>query len=117
MVLDVKYRKNTLFIEGNTLNFDFEVGNAFAVDGKVIFLLKIPYDNDTLKNIYCLSGNCQFIWQVQSVLEAYPDLNEELPFENMVLRENGKISASDFYGRNFDIDTNNGKISGFKIAR
>ncbi|MBR1943524.1 hypothetical protein IJ843_07300 [bacterium] len=117
MVLDVKYRKNTLFVQGKPLNFDFEVGNALAVDDKVIFLLKIPYDNNTLKNIYCLSDSCQFIWQVQSVLEAYPDLNEELPFENMVLRENGNISASDFYGRNFDIDTNNGKILDFKIAR
>lgn len=117
MAIDVKFRKNTLFVEGNTLNFDFEVGNAFEVNNNVVFLLKIPNDNDTLKNIYCLNSNCQFLWQVQSVLEVYPDLKVELPFENMTMRENGNISASDFYGRNFDIDASNGKILNFKISR
>lgn len=117
MALNVQFRKNTLFVNDKQLNFDFEVGNAFVKDNKIIFLLKIPYDNNTLRNIYCLSADCQFLWQVQSALEAYPKINEELPFENMVLKENGNISASDFYGRNFEINPADGKIIDFKVTR
>lgn len=118
MTLDVQFRKNTLFVNKKPINFDFEVGNALAVDDKVIFLLKIPYDDKTtLKNIYCLNENCQFLWQVQSALEAYPNINEELPFENMVQNGNGNISASDFYGRNFEINVTNGKIINFSVSR
>lgn len=117
MVLDVKFRKNNLIINGKPMRFDYEVGDAFAVDNKIIFLLRIPSGNDTLRNIYCLSEDYQFVWQVQSALEAYPEIGEELSFEGMSLRDNGNISAYDFYGRNFDIDVTNGKILSFKISR
>lgn len=117
IVLNVQYRKKTLVIDKKTLNFDYEVGNAFCVDDNIIFLLKIPYDKDTLKNIYCMSKDCQFLWQVQSVLDSYPELNVELPFEGMTKRSNGNISAYDFYGRNFEIDSNNGKFLGYKIVK
>lgn len=117
MAVDVQYRNKTLFVDKQPLKFDFEVGNAFSVDNNVVFLLKIPYEDETLKNIYCLNKNCQFLWQVQSVLEAYPDLTVELPFEGMNLCPNGKISAYDFYGRNFEIDAYNGKILGYKIVK
>ena len=117
MALDIQFRKNNLFINGRPMKFDYEVGNAFAYNDKILFLLRIPNGDNTLKNIYCLSSDCQFLWQVQSVLEAFPQLNEELPFEGMSLRENGNISAYDFYGRNFDIDSNNGKLLDFKVVR
>ena len=68
-------------------------------------MLQIPQGNDTLRNIYCLDENCQFLWQVQSVLEAYPDLGQEIPFVLIALREDGILTASDFFGRNFDIDS------------
>lgn len=117
MALDVQFRKNNLFINGSPMKFDYEVGNAFVADNKIIFLLRIPSGDSTLRNIYCLDANCQFLWQVQSSLEAYPEIREELPFEGISLRENGNISAYDFYGRNFDIDTSNGKIIDFKVSR
>ena len=117
MALDIQYRNKTLFVDKTPLNFDYEVGNAFCIDGNVVFLLKIPYDDETLNNIYCLDKECQFMWQVQSVLEVYPKLSVELPFEGMMLTPNGKISAYDFYGRNFEIDAYNGKIIGYKIVK
>lgn len=117
MDLDVSFRKNNLFINGKPMKFDYEVGNAFVVDDKIVFLLLIPNGNPTVQNIYCLNSDLQFLWQVQSMLEAYPQVGEELPYENMALRENGNISASDFFGRNFDIDVTNGKLVNFKIVR
>ena len=48
MTLDVQFRKNTLFVNKKPINFDFEIGNALAVDDKVIFLLKIPYDDNAV---------------------------------------------------------------------
>lgn len=117
MVLDVQFRKNTLFVNKKPINFDFTIGNALVVDNKIVFLLEIPQNNDTLRNIYCLNADCHFLWQVQSVLEAYPEIEEEIPFTNLALRENGTLTASDFFGRNFDIDHKTGKITGFKIAR
>ncbi|MBR2525457.1 hypothetical protein IKE67_03215, partial [bacterium] len=72
---------------------------------------------ETLQNIYCLNENCQFLWQVQSILLAYPELSEEIPFEDIKLKDNGRISAYDFYGRNFEINPDNGHITDFKISR
>lgn len=117
MTLDVQFRKNTLFVNKKPINFDFEIGNALAVDNKVVFMFQIPQENDTLRNIYCLDEDCQFLWQVQSVLEAYPDLGEEIPFVHIALREDGTLTASDFFGRNFDIDKNTGKIIDFRVSR
>lgn len=117
MAKDVQFRKNTLFVDKKPINFDFEVGNAFVCNNNVIFLLKIPYDNDTLHNIYCLNNDCQFLWQVQSITSAYPNMSDELPFEGMTLNEKGNISAYDFYGRNFEIDALNGHILDYKIVR
>lgn len=117
MAIDIQFRKNTLFVDKKPLNFDFEVGNAFECNNNIVFLLKIPYDDDTLRNIYCVSNNCRFLWQVQSVKEVFSDLSDELPFEGMSLNDNGNISAYDFYGRNFEINPLNGNILDFKIVR
>lgn len=117
MPTDLQFRKNTLFVNKKPLNFDYEVGNAFAYGDKIIFLLKIPYDDKTLRNIYCLNSDCGFLWQVQSVIEAYPEFDEELPFEGMSLKKNGNVSAYDFFGRNFEINSNNGNILDFKVVR
>ena len=117
MALDVKFRKNNLIVNGQPLTFDYEVGNAFVVENNVIFLLRIPNDGDVIRNIYCLNSDCKFLWQVQSPLEAFPEIGEELCFEDMSLRDNGNMSAYDFYGRNFDIDVTNGKILSFKVSR
>ena len=73
MALNVLYRKNTLFINNKPLNFDYTIGNAFPIGDKIVFMLEIPQNKDTLRNIYCLNSNCQFMWQVQSPLEAYPE--------------------------------------------
>lgn len=117
MALNVLFRKNTLFINNKPLNFDYKIGNAIVIDNKVVFMLEIPQGNDTLKNIYCLSSDCQFLWQVQSALEAYPEIGQEIPFSNLAVRKNGTVTASDFLGRNFDIDKNTGKLLNFKIVR
>jgi len=117
MVLDVQFRNKTLFVNKQPINFDFVVGNAIEIDNKIVFMLEIPQNEDILRNIYCLNSNCQFMWQVQSPLEAYPEIGQEMPFSNLAVRENGTVTASDFLGRNFDIDKNTGKIMKFKIAR
>ncbi len=117
MQQNVQYRKNTLFINNRPLNFDYTIGNAFSVNNKILFMLEIPPQDETLRNIYCLSSDCQFLWQVQSPLEAYPEIGQEIPFTNLAIRENGTVTASDFLGRNFDIDENTGKLINFKVAR
>lgn len=117
MAIDVQFRKNTLFVNKKPINFDFEIGNAFTVDDRIVFMLQIPQNDDTLQNIYCLNVDGQFLWQVQSVLEAYPELREEIPFVHIALREDGTLTASDFFGRNFDIDSVTGQITNFRIAR
>ncbi len=117
MKLDVQYRNKTLFINKRPLNFDFVVGNAFVVEDRVIFLLQIPSNDKTVRNIYCLNSECAFLWQVQSVLEKFPNLTEELPLEGMSLNDNGNISAYDFYGRNFEIDSKTGNILDYSVSR
>ncbi|MBR2525459.1 hypothetical protein IKE67_03225 [bacterium] len=115
--MSVKYEGKTVYFTTQPVVFNFEVGDLIETDNAVVVRLNIPADDDTRRNVFAMKKNAEFIWQVESSLEHYPEINVELPYENMALLNNGNISVSDFFGRTFEVDINTGKLLNFKVSR
>ncbi len=115
--MTVKYKDKTIYFTTQPVVFKFEIGDVIETDKTVIVRLNIPADNETRQNVFALQKNAKFIWQVESSLKVYPQINVELPYENMALLPNGNINVSDFFGRIFEIDITNGKILNFHTSR
>ena len=78
------------------------------INNQVIVLLSIPFNVDEIDNIYAVSLDCKINWKVESLSIINPNGNN-LPYENMFLN-NEELTATDFYGRRYFINTINGTI-------
>lgn len=108
----IKINKNVLSIDKNIIKFNYDIRDIKMVDNQVIVLLSIPFDVDEPSNIYAVSVDCKIIWKVESLK---PNGNN-LPFENIFLN-NGVLTATDFYGRRYFINTTNGMIERKDIVK
>lgn len=99
------------------IRFNLKIRTVLSVEKLVIVLLEVPYsDNKTLNNIHAFNLLGDEVWTVQPVPEKYPKLKNYLPFENLVY-SNDKLSATDFMGRRFFIDTKDGSLSDMDIVK
>ncbi len=114
--MDIKTEKNILTLNNKKIKFDHNIRQIDAYDDNVIILLEIPNNDNTLDNIYCYGQNGIIKWQVQSIKEAFPEMKNAFPFEQMSIIDD-KISASDFYGRRFFINIADGQIVGKDIVK
>ena len=117
MTISIQIEKNILVLNGKRIKFSHNIRQFKTInDDSVAVLLAIPGNDDTLDNIYCYFSNGIIKWQVQPLKEAFPELKNVFPFEQMSIID-GKISATDFYGRKFLINTDDGKILSKEIVK
>lgn len=116
MTLNIKIDKNVLTLNDKTTEFSHEIRQFKTLGEDVIVLLSIPSNDNTLDNIYCYSATGDLKWQVQPLKEAFPELKQVFPFEQMSVID-GVISATDFYGRRFMINPADGKILSKDIVK
>lgn len=114
--MEIKINQNILSLNGKEIKFNHNIRQFKTVGDDVIVLLAIPNNDNTLDNIYCYGSYGIIKWQVQPIKEAFPEMKQVFPFEQMSIIDN-KISASDFYGRRFIIDIQNGKILSKDIVK
>lgn len=88
--------------------FTHLIRDAILFDNKIVVLLEIPFNDNTINNIYAVNRKCDILWQSEDISRVYKN-QLLLPYEQMVV-ENGEIRASDFYGRRYYINGDNGKI-------
>ena len=94
------------YYHNNDLNLEFSVRQKIEIENLEIILLDIPYNDDTVDNIYGIH-NQKILWRVQT----RNDLSNKLPYEQMTIDTNANvIAATDFYGRRSFIDEKTGKI-------
>jgi len=103
--MNVSYKDRKLTIDGSSIEFTHEIRQIEIVENKIIVLLSIPQNENTLDNIYAVSNKADVLWRVESLVVDYP----RLPYEQMVIHEDG-IRATDFYGRRVFISVNTGQI-------
>ena len=109
------YEGNIVNINGIKLMFKYSVRDMLKYKEKYIILLEIPYDKDDINNIYCLNENTKLIWKVEDLDKLYPE-RRNMPYEQIAV-ENNILYASDFAGRCYHIDIDNGCIIGCNINR
>ena len=111
-----QYEKNHIEINSNSYDFEFDIRAVIEYKEKYIVLLAIPFNKTEINNIYCLDAQAKLIWQAEDLSVRCPELKNLLPYEQMGIKDD-IIFASDFYGRNYQINVNNGKIEGVKIVK
>lgn len=108
--------KNHIEINNNSYDFEFDIRDVIEYKESYIVLLAIPFNKIEINNIYCLNNQAKLVWQSEDLSVRYPELKNLLPYEQMGIKDD-IIFASDFYGRNYKINVNNGKIEGFNIVK
>ncbi len=109
------YDKKHIQINQNGFDFKYEIRSVEQYKDAFIVLLEIPYDETVINNIYCLDNHANLVWQVEDLSTIYPKL-KNLPFEQMGIKDNA-LYASDFYGRNYKINIETGKIESCRIVK
>lgn len=115
MLKEFEFKDNKLLINNKFVEFSYLIKDAQLLIDRVIVLLAIPTNNETIDNLYSVDKNGNIIWQSQSLKEIYPT-EKLLPYEEIMI-SNNEIKAIDFYGRRYFIDSKNGKITKRDIAR
>ncbi len=108
--------KNHIEINSNSYDFEFDIRVVIEHKEKYIVLLAIPFNKAEINNIYCLDEQAKLVWQSEDLSIRYPELKNLLPYEQMGIKDD-IIFATDFYGRNYQINVNNGKIEGVNIVK
>lgn len=103
--MNVSYNEKILIINGYSIEFSHEIRQLELVKNKLIVLLSIPQNDNTLDNIYAVTDTADVLWRVESLVVDYL----RLPYEQMVIHGD-EIRATDFYGRRVFISENTGKI-------
>lgn len=111
-----QYEKNHIEINNNSYDFEFDIRAVIEYKETYVVLLAIPFNKTEINNIYCLNDQAKLVWQSEDLSVRYSELKNPLPYEQMGIKDD-IIFASDFYGRNYKINLNNGKIEGFDIVK
>jgi len=115
--MDIKYEGNKLSLPFNKISFKQNIDKILEVKGRVVVLLDIPNDDDTIDNIFALDMTGQKLWRVQSLSEFNPNISQFSPYVGMNLLENGNISATNYFGMNYEISISDGKILNSSLAK
>lgn len=110
-----QYNKKRIMINNIGYDFKYDIRTVVQYKGKYIVLLGIPFSSEEINNIYCLDAQANLVWQSEDLSHLYPEL-KNLPYEQMGIKDDS-IFASDFYGRNYKINLDNGKIEGCNIFK
>lgn len=111
------YNHNKTHIEVNNNGYDFkyDIRSVLQYKERYIVLIGVPFDKDDINNIYCLDEKANLVWQSEDLKRLYPKLLN-IAYEHIGI-ENDSLFATDFYGRNYKINLENGKIEGRKIVK
>ena len=116
---------NGITVEGNTLTIGhtkiavkYPINKIEKINGKYIVLLKIPRVElgvDELNNILCYDEQGIMRWQISNKLPSNIVSKEQIPYIAIQVID-GKLYATDFWGRKFNVDTEKGELIDVKIV-
>lgn len=107
--MEVTSNQCDLIVDGKKKRFTHEIKEISVLKDKILVLLSIPQDDkETIDNIYAVSYDGEIIWRVESLKKLYSS-QINLPYEYMTVN-GSEIQATDFYGRRYFIDIENGHI-------
>lgn len=115
-----------IIIDGNVLNIGnatiitkYPIEKVDKINDKYIVLLnitqRVELGKDELNNILCYDQNGKMCWQISDKLPSSIISKEQMPYIAIRIVD-GKIYATDFWGRRFNVDVENGELLDVKIV-
>lgn len=101
-------------INDRKVSFDYDIRTVIWYKNRYYILLAIPFEENTVNNIFCLNSELKLIWEAEDINRKYPE-ESNLAYEKMYIR-NGIIYATDFSGRCVLLNTDTGKIIASRIV-
>ena len=117
MVNNISYVDNVLTLPNKNVKFPYNIDSMIVYNGTFVVLLDIPNEDNTIDNIFALDIEGKKLWRVQSVAKAYPDITQFSPYIGMSLLESGNISATNYFGVNYEISIEDGKILSKRMVK
>lgn len=106
---------NEIVIDGKRIGFNYKIRYVKEVNDILIVLLEIPNDSVYLNNVFGINKIGEIKWRIHTISEIAP-IKNQLPFENLMVNGDN-VCVSDFYGRRFLLNTDNGEASLQGIVR
>lgn len=116
---EVSIDGNILNIGGTKITVKYPIKQVESISGKYVVLLKIPrveLGAEELNNILCYNENGEMCWRISDKLPPNIVSKEQIPYVAIQIM-NGKLYATDFWGRKFNVDVENGNLMDVKIVR
>lgn len=115
--MDIKFEENRLCLPSGNVSFKHNIDDILETKGKIIILVDIPNDDETVDNIFAMDINGKKLWRVQSLTNYNPDITQFSPYVGISLMENGNISATNYFGMSYEISIEDGKILGGQLSK
>lgn len=117
MTNNISYVDNVLTLPNRNIKFPFNIDSMIVFNGVFVVLLDIPNDDNTIDNIFALNIDGKKLWRVQSVDKVYPNITKFSPYVGMSLLANGNISATNYFGMNYEISITDGTILSKRMVK
>ncbi len=108
--MDITFEGNKLTLPFSKISFKQNIDKILEAKGRIIVLLDIPNDDETIDNIFALDINGKKLWRVQSLKEYNSNITQFSPYVGISLLENGNITATNYFGMSYEISVADGKI-------
>lgn len=112
------YNENILSINNIKIVTKYPIKNIEKVNDKYVILLKIPRVElgvDELNNILCYDEKGEMCWQISNKLPSSITCKDQIPYVT-IQKTDGELYATDFWGRKFRVDVNNGELTDVMIV-
>ncbi|WP_019377052.1 hypothetical protein [Virgibacillus halodenitrificans] len=113
--------ENELKLRDRTIYFEYTIKSTISLPDRIFILLKIPtrvpLSHKELNNVHCYTISGDKLWQIcTSNIRSRKEL-KSVPYVGLNLDKNNNLFATDFMGRKFQIDVNDGKIIDMQIVK
>lgn len=112
--------ENNLVIGYTKIDLKYPIKKVEKLFRKYIVLLKIPpyaeLGVEELNNVLCYDEKGKKCWQISCELPSDIISKEQIPYVDIQVID-GKLYATDFWGRKFNFDIKNGKLISVNIVR
>lgn len=113
--------KSMIIINNKEIQFDYCIEECIAEMDKFFILLNIPMNVELtekeVSNIICYNVDGTYKWTIKNCYDPnYPKMTR-MPFVLIHLWENGELRCTDFSGRNYLINIDDGTLSDLKTFK
>lgn len=115
---EISINNNILAIGHAKITTKYPIKNIVKLNEKYIILLKIPHVElgiEELNNIMCYDENGKICWRISNELPSNIISKDQIPYVAIQVIA-GKLYATDFWGRKFNVDIETGKLINVKIV-